>query len=205
MLVSTRNSRQPATSRVSCRTDWFTAREKSKGFGLGRSGPGNSAPRPCKMSAPRSVSREDWGDSAPPAPSPGCQLPGACEMAGSPEGQRGAGLMRHSKSRCPPAGSDRGTRFPFRIKRVFPFFPAWLTEGFLNWTWRSSIRSVAELAKEETVENSPPRQRRLQVPVPALSRVRRRPRKSSPTSPGTGREHSFLRAPRRPAPVGAAL
>lgn len=172
---------------------------------MGRRGPGSTAPRPCKMSAPRSVSREDRGDSGPPAPSPGCQLPGACEMARSPEERRGAGLTRHPKSQCPPAGSDRGAGFPFRIKRVFPFFLAWPYEAFLNWTWRSSIRSVAKLAKEETVENSPPRQRRLQVPVPALGRVRRRPRKSSPTSPGTGREHSFQRAPRGPAPVGAAL
>ncbi|XP_040351589.1 uncharacterized protein LOC121043672 [Herpailurus yagouaroundi] len=51
-------------------------------------------------------------------------------MAGGPEEQGAAGLMRHSKSRCPPAGSDRGTRFPFRIKRVFPFFSC-LADGEL--------------------------------------------------------------------------
>lgn len=73
--------------------------------------------------------------------------------------------MYHFTSRCPPAGSDRGTRFPFRIKRGFPFFfPAWPTEGFLNWTWRASIKSVLKLAEEETAENSPPPQRRLPFP-----------------------------------------
>ncbi|XP_044893947.1 uncharacterized protein LOC123380209 [Felis catus] len=108
-------------------------------------------------------------------------------MAGGPEEQGAAGLMRHSKSRCPPAGSDRGTRFPFRIKRVFPFFPAWPTESFLNWTWRSSIISVEKLAKEETVEKSPLGQRRLPAPIPARGRVRRRPGKHAPTSPATGR------------------
>lgn len=36
------------------------------------------------------------------------------------------------------------------------------------------------------MENSPLRQRRLPAPVPALGRVRRRPRKSPPTSPGRG-------------------
>lgn len=86
--------------------------------------------------------------------------------------------MRRPKSRCPPTGSDRGTRFPFRIKRVFPFsffffflFSAWQAEGFLNWSWRSSIRSVTKLAKEDTEENFPPRPK--EAPAPALRRVKR--------------------------------
>ena len=43
----------------------------------------------------------------------------------------GGGLMYHFTSRCPPAGSDRGTRFPFRIKRGFPFFFSCLADGRL--------------------------------------------------------------------------
>lgn len=139
--------------------------------------------------------------SHPAAPVPAL---GACEMAGGPEAQGGAGLMRHSKSRCQSAGSDRSTRFPFRIRRVFPFFPAWPTEGFLNWTWRSSIISVARLAKgnsgklpaspeEAPGSRSRPRPRAAQAPR-ELSLL-----------PRAGRAHSSLRAPPGPAPVGAAL
>lgn len=51
-----------------------------------------------------------------------CQLSGACEMAGGPEQQGGVGLRRGPCSPCPKAGSGGGTRFPFRIKRVFLLF-----------------------------------------------------------------------------------
>lgn len=184
-----------------CRAGWFTNPGKSRGSRFWRLGLGNTAPRPCK----RSAQERTGGDARPPTPSPRCQFQDACEMAGGPERQGAPGLMRHSKSRCPPAESDGGTRFPFRIKRVFPFFPAWPTESFLNWTWGSSIRIVEKLAKEETVEKSPLRQRRLPAPVPARGRVQRRPGKRSPTSPAAGRAHSSLRAPPGPAPLGAAL
>lgn len=137
--------------------------------------PGNTSPRPCKTSPARRSSRDE-GTRGLPSPRPGCPIPGACELSGCPEGQGGARLMRRPKSRCPPAGSDRGTRFPFRIKRVFPFFffflfSAWQEEGFLNWTWRSSIRSVTKLAKEDIEENSPPYPK--EAPAPALRRVKR--------------------------------
>ena len=140
-----------------------------------RGPPGKSSPRPCKTSPARRSSRRR-GNARPPAPSLGCQLAGACELSGCPEGQGGSRLMRRPKSRCPPTGSDRGTRFPFRIKRVFPFFfsflfSAWQAEGFLNWSWRSSIRSVTKLAQEDTEENSPPRPK--EAPAPALRRVKR--------------------------------
>lgn len=186
---------------TSCRAGRFTNPGKSRGSRFWRLGPGNTAPRPCK----RSAQERTGGDAKPPAPSPRCQLRGACEMAGGPERQGAPGLMRHSKSQCPPAGSYRGTRFPFRIKRVFPFFPCLADKSFLNWTWGSSIRSVEKLAKEETVEKSPLRQRRLPAPVPARGRVQRRPGKRSPTSPAAGRAHSSQRAPPGPAPLGAAL
>lgn len=84
----------------------------------------------CTQAVQKERTGEHWADARPPAPSPRCQLQGAYEMAGGPEEQGAAGLMRHSKSRCPPAGSDGGTRFPFRIKRVFSFFSC-LADGEL--------------------------------------------------------------------------
>lgn len=88
-------------------------------------------PRQCKDNAERRfVSGNGGRRGLPPPGCQLCQLSGACEMAGDPEQQGGAGLRRRPGSLCPPAGSCEGTRFPFCIKRVFPFFPVWLTEGF---------------------------------------------------------------------------
>lgn len=54
---------------------------------------------------------------------------------------------------------------------------------------------MEKLAKEETAEKSPLRQRRLWALVPARGWVQRRPGKRSPASPAAGRAHSSLRAP----------
>lgn len=89
----------------------------------------------CTQSAHKQRSEALWerglGEREASRPSPQRQLSCVCEMAGGAEKQGGAGLRRHSKSRCPPAVSDRGTRFPFHIKRVFLFFVFCLADGGL--------------------------------------------------------------------------
>lgn len=161
---------------------------KAKALGSGAWGPATPT-----RALQNELSKAPWqrGLGGREASHPAAPVPalGACEMAGGPEAQGGAELMRHSESRCQSAGSDRGTRFPFRIKRVFPFFPAWPTEGFLNWTWRSSIRSVAKLAKGNSGK--------LPASPEAAPGSRSRPRPRAAQAPRAlppppGREGAFL-------------
>ena len=145
--VGTRNSENLQLRAPHAPLADLQTRGKAKALGWGAGAQATPHPGHAKL-AQRGARAERTGEREASRPLAQGPLAGACELAGGPEGRGGAGLTRYPKSRWPPAGSDRGTRFPFRIKRVFPFFPAWPTEGFLNWTWRSSIRSVAKLAKE---------------------------------------------------------
>lgn len=126
-------------------------------------------------------------------------------MAGGPEEQRAAGLMRHSKSRCPPAGSNRGTRFPFRIKRVFPFFPAWPTESFFKLDVEILNYKCGEVGKRGNSgkvpawpEEAPGSHSR---PRPGAAQAR----KASSHLPRDREAHSSLGASPGPALLGAAL
>lgn len=103
--------------------------------------------------------------------------------------------MRCPKSRCPPAGSDRGTRFPFLIKRVFPFFFFFL---FFCLAGGGFFKLDVEILNYKCDEAG---KRGHRGKLPASSKGGSRPRplpveKSSPTS--RGREGRLLPSEHRP-------